>query len=291
MQIHNIDFHFHAGQERLPGVTLGDHLDNAVMTGRKIVNLTDHGELYLGQRKLPEAAPYSKGLEGLAQYRADVDKLRGNYPSLKLFFGPEFHPVFDLETVPDELADLSDMFICALPAVEESFAANTAGRLARLAEIARFRDRMARPALIVHPFVSCINYQLVRRPIAPWITDIPIRDVGQYSLDELNKFFRFDISALAAACLEMDLSVEINGWTHQRISFMNLPAVKRMLWSAFKFLADEGVDMAPGSDQHEFAAPNAYGPTGRIGVSVPFDAFEAIGITPADIRLLGKLDS
>ncbi len=289
MQIHNIDFHFHAGQERTEGVTLADYLAHAVMTGRKVVNLTDHGELYLGARRLPENAPYCRCLQGLAEYRADLDKLRGKFPSLKLFFGPEFHPTIDLDTVPGELADLADLFLCALPPVEETFAANTAGRLARLADIRRFRDRMNRPVLIVHPFVSCINYQLVRQPIEPWITDLPIRKIGRYSLEELNNFFRFDIQALAAACREMDLSIEINGWTHQRISFMNLPAVKRMLWSAYKFMHEEGVDIAPGSDQHEISSPT--GPTGRIGVSVPFDAFEALGITPADIRLLDKLDS
>ncbi len=286
MQIHNIDFHFHAGQERDEGVTLADHLANAVMTGRKVVNLTDHGELYLGGRRLPDNAPYSKGIEGLAEYRAELDKLKSQFPSLKLFFGPEFHPTIDLDTVPGELAKMSDMFLCALPPVEETFAANTAGRLARLDEIRRFRDRMDRPVLIVHPFHSCVKYQLVTHPIAPWITDIPIRDVGQYSLEELNKFFRFDISTLASACREMDLSVEINGGTHEMARLLNLPSVIGMLWSAFKFLAGEGVDIAPGSDQHEVS-----GPRGRLGVSVPADAFEAIGITAKDIRLLAKLDS
>ncbi len=286
MQIHNIDFHFHAGQERQPGVTLADHLAHAVMTGRRIVNLTDHAEKYLGPAPLPENAPYRKGIEGLADYRADVDKLRGKFPSLKLFFGPEFHPNFDLDTVPGELADLADLFLCALPPVEETFAANTAGRLAHLENIRRFRDRMNRPVLVVHPLISCIKFQLVTHPIEPWITDIPIRDVGQYSLEELNKFFRFDIKVLATACREMDLSVEINGGAHEMVRFINLPAVTKMLWSAYKFMAEEGVDIAPGSDQHEISSHR-----GRLGVSVPFDPFEALGITPADIRLLGKLDS
>jgi len=46
MQIHNIDLHYHAGQERQAGVTLTEYIDYAQKTARKILGITDHYHLY-----------------------------------------------------------------------------------------------------------------------------------------------------------------------------------------------------------------------------------------------------
>jgi len=45
--VHNIDLHYHAGQERQSGTTLEGYLKHAVITGRVVLGLTDHLEKYI----------------------------------------------------------------------------------------------------------------------------------------------------------------------------------------------------------------------------------------------------
>jgi len=284
VDIHNVDFHYHAGQERQPGTTLEDYFEHALATGRTIIAFTDHVEAYLGDKQSVPGAPYPPGLDGLAAYRADVRRLAGRYPQLKVFFAPEFHSRFDLESVPDELADLADMFLCGPPPVDADRRDNTAARLAHAEQVRRLADRLGRPVLVVHPFRASVNYRLVKRPIEPWVTQLAVRPVGQYDEALLDEFFRFDIRVLARAYRKLELPVEINGETHLRIRGVNLPAPLRMLWSAYRLMQAEQVSFAPGSDQHGIAES-----WGRTGVSVPSDAFEALGISAGDIELLSRL--
>jgi len=51
--IHNIDLHYHAGQERQQGTTLEGYLDHAALTGRIILGITDHLEKYIGNPLSP----------------------------------------------------------------------------------------------------------------------------------------------------------------------------------------------------------------------------------------------
>lgn len=284
MQIHNLDFHYHAGQERQPNTTLADYFAHAIDTGRCVVAFTDHTEAYLGAKKSRPDAPYRPGLEGLADYRADVARLASKHPNLRALFAPELHANLDLSAVPGELAKLADFFLCALPGVDDAPADNTAARLAHAEAMACFAERMARPVLLVHPFRSGVNYHLIKRPVPDWVRDLPVRPVGEYDEAELNRLFRFDIRAVARACRTLNLPVEINGETHLRIRGVNLPAPLRMLWSAYRLMQDEDVSFAPGSDLHGIAES-----WGRQGVGVPSDAFDALGVGVGDIDLLDRL--
>lgn len=289
LEIHNIDLHYHAGQERQPGQTLADYMRHAQMTGRIIVGVTDHLERYIGIPPAPpEKAPlYAQSVEGLLRFRADVAAVQHDFPVLKLFFGPEIHasPRIDLAHIPAEIMAASDYFLCALPGVENSCAENTAARLAWLPRIRDLADRSGKPVFIAHPFRSSVDHQLVRRDIEPWITALRPRRDGSFQDDELNAFFRFDVRALARACREYGLPIEVNGGTVGRIRGVNLAAPLQMLWAAYRLFRDAGVDLVPGSDQHAYMLT----PTRREGRYVPYDAFAALDITAADIGLVQRL--
>lgn len=293
LPIHSVDLHYHAGQERQPGRTLGDYLAHAVMTGRMVVGLTDHLERYIGvPPSPPESAPlYAQSVEGIARYRADVDDLRAEFPTLQLLFGPEIHasPRIDLRQLPAAVIALADYFLCALPGVDNSPEENTAAMVQQLGEIGDFAQRADRPVLVCHPFRPSVNRQLVKGEVAPWITALPLRPRGDFSDEELNRFFLFDVRAVARACRAHGLPIEINGGTVGRIRGLNLPAPLQMLWAAYRVFQEEGVGLAPGSDQHAFMVSA----TRREGRYVPFDAFAALGLyaaanLPFIRRLIGK---
>jgi hypothetical protein len=288
LPIHSVDLHYHAGQERQPGQTLRSYLAHAVMTGRVVVGCTDHLERYIGiPPSPPESAPlYAQSVAGVARYRADVDELRAEFPTLRLLFGPEIHasPRLDLRQLPDAVIALADYFLCALPGVDSSPEENSAAMLNRLDEIAAFARRADRPVLVCHPFRPSVNRQLVKGEVAPWIT--ALRPRRAFSDAELNRFFLFDVRAVARACRAHDLPIEINGGTVGRIRGLNLPAPLQMLWAAYRVFQEEGVGLAPGSDQHAFMVSA----TRREGRYVPFDAFEALGLyTAADLPFVRRL--
>ena len=286
---HNVDLHYHAGQERQPGTTLAGYLDHAVMTGRIVLGLTDHLEKYIGDPLSSAWDPplYAQSVDGLRAYRADVDALRAAYPSLRIYFGPEIHasPRIDLATIPEGVCDVADYFLVSLPTVADSFAGDTAAKVAQVRAIAALRARSGRPAFIAHAFRSTANARLVRHPIPPWVTALAPRGADAFSDEEVNDFCGFDVRALGRACAAYGVPVEVNGGTVGRIRALNLPAPLQILWAAYRIMQEEGATFVPGSDQHGYMR----GETRREGRYIPYDAFAYLGLTPDDMPLVQDL--
>jgi histidinol phosphatase-like PHP family hydrolase len=287
--VHNIDLHYHAGQERQPGTTLEGYLEHAVMTGRVVLGLTDHLEKYVGSPRSGAASPplYEQSVAGLQAYRTDVDGLRERFPLLRIFFGPEIHagPRIDIRNIPQGVVDVSDYFLASLPTVDGSFDANTVAKTERVRAIAEMRDRRGRPAFIAHPFRAAVNARLVKRPIAPWVTALAPRSHIKFTDDQVNEFFDFDVRALGRACRECGLPVEVNGGTDSRIRGLNLPAPLQMYWASYRILQQEGVTFVPGSDQHGYMRTF----TRREGRYIPFDLFELLELTAEDVVFVDQL--
>jgi hypothetical protein len=288
LYVHNIDLHYHAGQERPAGTTLAGHLEHATLTGRTVLGCTDHLERYLCLPR-PSAGPplYERSVAGLQAYRADVDRLRGQFPALTLFFGPEVHagPRIDLEQIPQGVVDVSDYFLSSLPTIKDSIGANTEARIARVRALAEMRERTGKPIFVAHPFRAAVNQRLVRHPIAPWVTAVAPRAPERFTDDELNVFFGFDVRALGRACSEYGVPLEVNGGTDGRIRGLNLPAPLQMLWASYLVFKQEGATFVPGSDQHAYVR----NPRRREGRYVPFEAFAVMGLAAQDLVFVGEL--
>jgi hypothetical protein len=286
---HNIDLHYHAGQERQPGTTLEGYLEHAAMTGRTVLGVTDHLEKYIGTSLSSVWDPplYEQSVSGLQAYRADVDALRGAYPSLRIFFGPEIHagPRIDLRRIPQGVVDVSDYFLCSLPNGETPLKQNTAAKIERLHAMAELRERTGKPVFIAHPFRSAVNDHLVKRPIPPWVTALAPRAPDAFADEKVNRFFRFDLRTFGRACGDLALPIEINGGTDGRIRGLNLPAPLQLLWAAYRIAKEEGATFVPGSDQHAYLRT----PERREGRYVPFDAFHYLGVRVPDLVLVRQL--
>jgi hypothetical protein len=287
--VHNIDLHYHAGQERQPGTTLEAYLDHAVVTGRVVLGLTDHLEKYIGSPLSPAAsAPlYEQSVAGLEAYRADVDHLRSRFPSLALYLGPEIHagPRIDVLRIPQGVTDVSDYFLVSMPTVAASITEDTRVKIDQVRALAEMRERTGRPVFVAHLFRSAVDRRLVKRPIAPWVTALAPRPPAGFTDKEVNLFFGFDVRTLGRTCAECGVPVELNGGTDSRIRGLNLPAPLQMLWASYRILQQEGVTFVPGSDQHGYMRT----PTRREGRYVPFDAFDALGVTAQDMPLVRQL--
>jgi len=287
---HNIDLHYHAGQERQIGATLDGYLEHAVVTGRKVVGLTDHLEFYIGQppSNRKPMFTYEQCVAGLLRYRQDVEEARGRYPGLRILFGPETHanPRIDLRQMPQEVVDVSDYFHSSLPFDDTSPEATTAARLQRLRDVAALRERTGKPAFICHPFRESVNWRLVKHPIADWVTALPSRPDCDFPEELISRFFGFDVRAVARACGELGLPIEINGGTDFRIRALNLPAPLQLLWAAYRFFRDEGAGFVPGSDQHAYRAAD---PTRREGRYIPWEPFDFLGVTVDRMPLVTNL--
>jgi hypothetical protein len=289
LHIHNIDLHYHAGQERQPGTTLEGYLEHAVLSGRVLLGVTDHLEKYIGSPLSSAWDPplYEQSVAGLQAYRADVDALRGAFPSLHIYFGPEIHagPRIDLRRIPQGVVDVSDYFLASLPDVDTSLVDNTAAKIERLYALAELRERTSRPVSVAHPFRSAVDHRLVKRPIAPWVTALAPRSPDMFSDEEVNRFFAFDVRAFGRACGELALPIEINGGTDGRIRGLNLPAPLQLLWAAYRIAQQGGATFVPGSDQHAYLRT----PERREGRYIPFDAFQYLGLDACDIVLVRQL--
>lgn len=289
LYVHNIDLHYHAGQERQPGTTLEGYLEHAEVTGRVVLGLTDHLEKYVGSplSSAASAPLYEQSVAGLQAYRADVEGLRGQFPALKIFFGPEIHasPRIDIQRILQGVVEVSDYFLVSLPTVDASVEANTGVKIERVRAIAEMRERTGKPVFVAHPFRAAVNARLVKRPIAPWVTALAPRPPHAFTDDQVNAFFGFDVRALGEACRECALPVEINGGTDSRIRGLNLPAPLQMFWASYRILHEEGVTFVPGSDQHGYMRTS----TRREGRYIPFDAFEILGLTGEDIAFVKPL--
>lgn len=280
MEIYQMDYHYHAGQER-GARTLKEHLEHAAVTGRKLVGCADHFGKYLPESK-PSVLPpvYERSMKGLADYRAEMDALKSDYPAMTLFFAPEIGPNTDFASVPPVAVELSDYFICELPGVSGTPEENTVAMLLRAREAAAFSKRVNRPVFLAHPFRSSVNFRLVKNPIEPATTALPYREnFRDYSIEEINAFFLFNPFLLGREAAALGIPVEINGETHNRVRANNMAPVMGMMWAAYAAMKEQGAGFVPGSDQHGFE-------TGKHGTYVPCDCFEAIGVKAQDIDFM-----
>lgn len=278
LAIHNVDLHYHAGQERQPGIRLEDYLEHAEVTGRKILGVTDHLGRYVDiHSKVPDPI-YEQSVRGLLDFRQDIDSLKCRFPGMTILFGPELPPRGDLGRISREIVESSDFFIYEPPGVQETLTETTKGILGRIEQAGDFADTTGKPGFIAHPFRASVNYRLIKRDIESWILEIPVREPAEYSEKDLLEFFAFDVAEVGRSCLDRGMPLEINGETHRRIRSVNMPAILKMLWACYRIFRDMGVDLVPGSDQHAFSQK-----IGRGGVGVPCDAFDELGMTLDDI--------
>ncbi len=279
MQIHEIDLHYHAGQER-QHKALREHLAHAVSTGRKILGVTDHYDLYLPGNEDNAETIYPRSIDGLLAYAAELRSLKNEFPSLAVYFAPEIGADIRFSDIPDAVHAVSDYFICEPPAVVADKKENTERRVERLSQIAAFSKRTEKPVFLAHPFRSAVDRRLVKNPIEPAIVGMRTRaSISDYGAEEVSDFFLQDIVLLAKESARLGIPLEINGETHHRIRVTNLPAPLTLLWAAYFIMKQYGASFVPGSDQHDFWI-------GRHGAYVPYDCFSAIGVTAEAIRFL-----
>ena len=287
MDIFNIDLHYHAGLERDEGVSLRDYLEYAQMTGRKILGITDHYDLYFEPKEAYSVQDlnYERSFDGLKKYQKEIASLKDAFPQMKLFFAPEICPGIKLDTIPLDIIEISDFFICEPPAVKDSVSDNTAGIVEKLFEISDFVKKTGKSAYLAHPFRSSVNERLVTKDIQPWIRDISYRTHWtEFTYEEIDNFFMFDIKEVARAAKTLSIPLEMNGNTQFRVRSCNLPPVLQMLWGAYQIIADEKAEIVPGSDLHGFM--NWFG---KMGQYIPYDCFSALGITYNDINFIKKI--
>jgi len=72
MYMHNIDLHYHAGQERDAGATIGDYLKHAMLSGRRVLGGTDHYGLLQEARRPDKQYLYEASQAGLRAYHDEV---------------------------------------------------------------------------------------------------------------------------------------------------------------------------------------------------------------------------
>ena len=284
MRIHNVDLHYHAGQERDANTTVRDYLEHAVVTGRRVLGITDHYGLYADPPRPDKQYLYERSLKGLRAYRDEVLALATEFPSLALRFAPELSHRVDLDSVPDEVLAISDFFICETAFPAGTIAEDTAASVERIEQVGRFVERTGVPAFIAHPFRSSANHRLVKRDIEPWVSALEPRPGLEFAPEELSRFFLLDVAEIGAACAARDVPLEVNGNTHYRMLCSNLPAALHMLYAAYLLLQKQGAGFVPGSDQHGFRRS-----VGRVGSYVPFDCFQVLGLGVEDIPFLARI--
>jgi histidinol phosphatase-like PHP family hydrolase len=73
-----LDFHYHSGLEREPGLSIDAWIDRAVARGRRCFLAVDHLELYRPEpyKKYVKEPRYPPGPDGLRQFLKDVDRVR-----------------------------------------------------------------------------------------------------------------------------------------------------------------------------------------------------------------------
>ena len=282
--IHTIDLHYHAGQERDPGTTLRSYLEHAVMTGRRVVGVTDHLDLYLDPRKLISSPLYSQNVAGILTLRDEVVALQSAFPELKLLFAPEVPPAMALVDIPAAIIEIADYFICEAKLTSSDGDENTTQLKNRITEAAEFRSRFSKPVFIAHPLRHAIDQCLVKAPIPRWVRELSRRDLQNHTQEDLDRFFGMNVREVGRTAAAHNVPLEINGNTWERARASNLPAPLRMMLNVYRLWRDSGVEFVVGSDQHGFVKS-----IGRVGGSVPWEVCEVLGIEMEDIRFLQQV--
>ncbi len=290
--LHTVDLHYHAGMEREPGCSIADHLRHAQVTGRRIVGVTDH-DFYLrgeGAKAPGKAYPYEFSLSGLEQFRDEVRSAAKGFPELAVYFSIELGARRDLSTVPDAFLEMCDFIICEASPLSSDRSTTDELRLRRVQQVRDLINRAGKPAFLGHPFRLAIDDRLVFGDIDPQLASAPARPKLDFDDEELNSFFRHDIRAMARACHHYNVPVEVNGHTCWRVLGLNLPVLYDLLCAANRVLRDEGVELVPGSDQHEFRLTWG-GKFANAGVPVPWQLLERLGISLEHSALVRSLVS
>lgn len=280
MRIYEIDLHYHAGQERAADKTLRDHVEYARHTGRRILGLTDHINLYMPSDK-PRSLHYLRSTEGLIEYRRELEELKSGYPDMRFYFAPELYAGYDYRNMDRRIIETSDYFICEPPHSCESRAENTAGRINCLRDIAELRDFSKRPAFMAHPLRALIYRRAVEDDFG--IRPEPKKSYKDLSPAEVNEFLRLDVGAFADESKRLDVPIELNGETQYRAGCLNNPIAMQVLWAAYAIMLERGAELVPSSDQHDFSI-------GKFGTPVAQDCFDELNIGAEDIRFIKELD-
>ncbi len=272
MHLNHLDCHYHAGLERTPGFTLRDYVSHAERTGRRVLGVTDHWDLYWENRHKMKgrAVPYPPGIAGLRQFHAELSALKPEFPNTRIYFCPEISqlfPAIDDGTVPKEVMELSDFLLFELPFLEHTPAANTEAMVVRMGEIASHLRRYGKKGVIAHPFRYAVVNRL--RSGCPGEFDGGALERSPEARTQLNRFFGFDLTALADAALYFNLPLEINAGTlrHARKWAHGQGEIETALQHAYGYFCDRGVDLIPGSDMHEL--PEDTGDKGQNGYFPP----------------------
>ncbi len=280
---HNVDLHYHAGSERSGETSLRFYLDHARMTGRLLVGVTDHLERYDPKRL---RNPYGPGADGWANYRAELDSLKPEFPTMRLLLCPEVSLERADELLTPEVAEFADGFILEPPRIYDctDIETNTKSWTAGVGRIAEIGREIGKPVHMAHPFREAANNRVIENPIEPWITDLPVRPECDFSDEEVNRFFMMDVRALGRALVAHGLSTEVSGDTVARIDRISLPSCRQILYAGYRMLHEEGVDLVPGSDHHV-----ATDVIGRVGTPVPASVLDWLGITPENMSYLDTI--
>lgn len=281
MQIYQIDLHYHAGQERGDGKTLWDYVNFAYKTGRKVLGVTDHIGLY-GPPKRDKAQHYPQNINGLTQFRKELDELRSDFPEMQLFFAPELSPYTEYESMDTKITAMSDFFICEPFINNEGFTENTQNMLYQLIRVHNIERHTGLPAFIAHPFRELMSKRLLKGEPSPFEPPEEYSGPDSISDKQVDEFFGFDLGAFGEKSAELDISIEINGETLSRASSYNNPLYHDLLCHAYSVLIRRGATFVPSSDLHGFSP-------GRVGTPVPSNFFQKLGLITADITFLQKI--
>jgi hypothetical protein len=277
--------------ERKPGYSIADHLHFAQVTGRRILGVTDHDYYLRGESaKTPgKAYPYEFSLDGLVQFRDEIRRAARTFPELLVCFSIELGARRDLSTVPDSFLEVCDFVICEAAPLTNNRSDTDELRLHRVEQIRDLMDRAGKPAFLAHPFRLAVD-RLVFGDIEPQLASAPARPKLDFDEEELSSFFGQDIRAMARTCRRCDVAVEVSGHTCWRVLGLNLPVLYDLLCAANRILRDEGVELVPGSDQHEFHLTWG-GKPANAGVSVPWQLFDRLGLSLEGSALVRTLIS
>lgn len=281
MQIYQIDLHYHAGQERGDGKSLMEYVDFACKTGRKVLGVTDHISLYEPPES-EKAKHYPQNIDGLVQFRSELDALRSDFPEIQLFFAPELTPYTEYLSMDPKIIAISDFFICEPAPYKGSIIENTKHMLGQLVRASEIERHTGRPVFMAHPFRKWMLDRLLNGIPSPFSP--PEEYIGPYSLSDqqANEFFGLDLKAFGEKAAELDISIEINGETLFRASTFNNPLYRDLLCHAYGVLLRQGATFVPSSDLHGFRP-------GRAGIPVPSDVFQRLGLYVADVSFLRKI--
>jgi len=258
---------------------VGQFIDFAVATGRKIIGITDHWGRYLGLSQKP-LRHYPGTISGYRQFAGEVAEAAERHSDTVVLFGPEagfehltdggIAAAFELPEVTYFIAECGGM---------QSGVRYGQYLVDGIRAAASARDTYKRPGFLAHPLRAAINTCVGKTGPGPQMPkQPPLRPLGL--CDDTHRhvelLFDIDIHALAEASRRYDIPIEINRSSWRRMIGMNQePFVERYIYF-YRALIESGASVVLGSDLHgvEDVAPT------------PFIAARWIGVEPRDMTFL-----